>query len=53
VVAQHSRRRKSDQAINCRCVMARWKITMSSLTVFGLFSVTAMLVCYVLENKSP
>jgi hypothetical protein len=33
--------------------MAVWKITMSSLTAFGLFSVTAMLVCYALENKSP
>jgi hypothetical protein len=30
-----------------------WKITMSLLTAFGLFSVTAMLVCYALEKKSP
>lgn len=26
---------------------------MDSLTVFGLFAVTAMLVCYALEKKSP
>jgi len=26
---------------------------MSPLTAFGLFSVTAMLVCYALESKSP
>jgi hypothetical protein len=32
--------------------MAMWKITMSLLTAFGLFSVTAMLVCYALESKS-
>jgi hypothetical protein len=25
---------------------------MSSLTAFGLFAVTAMVVCYVLENRS-
>jgi hypothetical protein len=26
---------------------------MDALTVFGLFAVTAMLVCYALENRSP
>jgi hypothetical protein len=26
---------------------------MDSLTVFGLFAVTAMLVCYALEKRSP
>ena len=26
---------------------------MDRLTVFGLFAVTAMLVCYVLEDRSP
>ena len=26
---------------------------MSGLTVFGLFAVTAMLVCYALEERSP
>ena len=26
---------------------------MSALTLFGLFAVTAMLVCYALEKKSP
>lgn len=26
---------------------------MSSLTLFGLFAVTAMLVCYALERRSP
>lgn len=26
---------------------------MNSLTLFGLFAVTAMLVCYALENRSP
>ena len=26
---------------------------MDSLTVFGLFAVTAMLVCYALERRSP
>jgi hypothetical protein len=26
---------------------------MNSLTAFGLFSVTAMLVCYALERRSP
>jgi hypothetical protein len=26
---------------------------MSALTAFGLFSVTAMLVCYALEKRSP
>ncbi len=26
---------------------------MSALTAFGLFSVTAMLVCYALEDRSP
>jgi hypothetical protein len=26
---------------------------MDALTAFGLFSVTAMLVCYALENRSP
>ena len=26
---------------------------MDGLTAFGLFSVTAMLVCYALENRSP
>jgi len=26
---------------------------MSALTVFGLFAVTAMLVCYALETRSP
>ena len=26
---------------------------MSGLTVFGLFAVTAMLVCYALEDRSP
>ena len=26
---------------------------MDSLTLFGLFAVTAMLVCYALENHSP
>jgi hypothetical protein len=25
----------------------------NALTVFGLFAVTAMLVCYTLENRSP
>ena len=33
--------------------MADVETTMSLLTAFGLFSVTAMLVCYALENKSP
>ena len=28
-------------------------IDMSPLTIFGLFAVTAMLVCYALEKKSP
>jgi len=26
---------------------------MTALTTFGLFAVTAMLVCYALENRSP
>jgi hypothetical protein len=26
---------------------------MDRLTLFGLFSVTAMLVCYAMENRSP
>jgi hypothetical protein len=26
---------------------------MSALSVFGLFAVTAMLVCYAFENRSP
>jgi hypothetical protein len=26
---------------------------MDSLTLFGLFSITAMLICYILENKNP
>jgi hypothetical protein len=26
---------------------------MDALTLFGLFAVTAMLVCYALENRSP
>jgi hypothetical protein len=26
---------------------------MDKLTLFGLFAVTAMLVCYALENRSP
>jgi hypothetical protein len=26
---------------------------MNALTLFGLFAVTAMLVCYALEKKSP
>ncbi len=26
---------------------------MSPLTIFGLFAVTAMLVCYALEKRSP
>jgi hypothetical protein len=26
---------------------------MNWLTIFGLFAVTAMLVCYALENRSP
>jgi hypothetical protein len=26
---------------------------MNALTLFGLFAVTAMLVCYALENRSP
>lgn len=26
---------------------------MSALTAFGLFAVTAMLVCYALESRSP
>jgi hypothetical protein len=26
---------------------------MSALSLFGLFAVTAMLVCYALENRSP
>jgi len=26
---------------------------LNPLTLFGLFSVTAMLVCYALENRSP
>ena len=26
---------------------------MSALTLFGLFAVTAMLVCYALEDRSP
>ena len=26
---------------------------MDPLTIFGLFAVTAMLVCYALENRSP
>ena len=26
---------------------------MSALTLFGLFAVTAMLVCYALEHRSP
>ena len=26
---------------------------MNWLTLFGLFAVTAMLVCYALENRSP
>ena len=28
-------------------------ITMSRLSAFGLFAVTAMLVCYALEKRSP
>ena len=27
--------------------------TMDRLTIFGLFAVTAMLVCYALEDRSP
>ena len=27
--------------------------TLSPLTLFGLFAVTAMLVCYALEHRSP
>jgi hypothetical protein len=27
--------------------------TMDSLTLFGLFAVTAMLVCYALEDRNP
>jgi hypothetical protein len=28
-------------------------MAMSPLTIFGLFAVTAMLVCYALESRSP
>jgi len=28
-------------------------MSLDALTLFGLFAVTAMLVCYVLEEKSP
>lgn len=28
-------------------------MTMDGLTLFGLFAVTAMLVCYALEHRSP
>ena len=29
------------------------QVTMDRLTLFGLFAVTAMLVCYALEDRSP
>jgi hypothetical protein len=29
------------------------RVQMDRLTIFGLFAVTAMLVCYTLENRSP
>jgi hypothetical protein len=45
--------------IQCRCRNAeqllRWltdAILMTPLTIFGLFAVTAMLVCYALESRS-
>jgi len=28
-------------------------VTIDGLTLFGLFSVTAMMVCYALEDRSP
>jgi hypothetical protein len=31
---------------------ARWKATMDSLSLFGLFAVTAMLLAYALEERS-
>lgn len=32
--------------------MQRMSINMDSLTLFGLFAVTAMLICYALEKRS-
>jgi hypothetical protein len=33
--------------------LARDKTNMDLLTLYGLFAVTAMLVCYALEDRSP
>jgi hypothetical protein len=44
---------------NSRCPwLTRWRgeaggLLMNSLTIFGLFAVTAMLVTYALEKRSP
>jgi hypothetical protein len=32
---------------------ATFWLAMNGLTIFGLFAVTAMLVCYALEDRSP
>jgi hypothetical protein len=33
--------------------VATLQLSVSPLTIFGLFAVTAMLVCYALEKRSP
>ena len=32
---------------------AKERMTMDGLTLFGLFAVSAMLLCYALEDRSP
>ncbi len=32
---------------------AKERMTMNGLTLFGLFAVSAMLLCYALEDRSP
>lgn len=35
------------------CGRERWSADVTPLSFFGLFAVTAMLVCYALEDRSP
>lgn len=43
---------KYGDEISCRGTSARRGYAMDALQLFGLFAVTAMLVCYALEDRS-
>jgi hypothetical protein len=50
---EQTRNSKKDWRGNSTDCMLAPAFTMDRLTIFGLFAVTAMLVCYALEDRSP